>query len=441
MNLDFQLERHPIVLTRPSVVPPYGWVGHIPFAYLAIDLLRPGRVVELGTHSGNSYLAMCQAVQKLGLSTQCFAVDTWEGDSHASHYGEQIYQSLRARHDPRYADFSRLIRGRFDDALQYFQDASVDLLHIDGLHTYEAVKHDFETWLPKLSNKAVVLMHDTATEDRGFGVHRFFDELSSRYSCFNFLHSHGLGVVAVGGDVPAPFSAFMRNAQSDPVASRAYFEALADILVDENGHLRGGIHEPQPVVCHLYYRDADKSFDDAQKISIQADAAEGTTDVRFRLPSGVSPDYLRIDPSDFPGVYSLQVWLGGEGSQKLLERLYARLGHVNGELLVDAGSQHVRFASFDDDPYVEFEVGSDVEASACANGLEVVVRLNYEVVVSDPSVRRLMERQALAEMRELSHARIDVQGVTRELSARMAKMEQAIEKLSRRSLWSWIRGR
>lgn len=475
MNRDFRFEAHPIVLMRPSVVPPFGWVGHIPFAYLAVDLLRPVCLVELGTHSGNSYMAMCQAVKALDLPTRCFAVDTWQGDSHASNYDEQVYQSLRARHDPRYDGFSTLMRSLFDEALEHFADRSIDLLHIDGLHTYEAVKHDFEAWLPKLSDRAVVLMHDSAVEERGFGVRQFFAELSTRYTCFDFHHSHGLGVVVVGQDVPQPFLAFIQLAQAEPAKVRTFFGALAAGLVDADDQLQANIRELQPLVCNLYYRRSAEAYDEGRKIIHELYAEEGVLELRFQLPHGYIPDYLRLDPADFPGVYAIREirWRQGDSAQyQVLDRLSARLGSLQGELLPGMDPECVRFACFDDDPYLEFATGDAMSGTQREAPLEVVVRVEYEVVLADSNLRRVMERLAFADMRELSRMRMDarsvahelagvrqdvrqisgtqsemrevsreMQSVSVEMSDRLSRMEQSIERLTRRNLWGWLRGR
>ncbi|WP_426688345.1 class I SAM-dependent methyltransferase [Rhodanobacter ginsengiterrae] len=431
MSPEFQLEGHPLVLTRPRAVPPYGWVGHIPFAYLAVDLLRPRRLVELGTHSGNSYLAFCQAVRMLDLACACTAVDAWQGDAHSLHYGEQVYQALRARHDPRYGEFSRLLRADFDTAVGQFDDGSIDLLHIDGLHTYEAVRHDFETWLPKLSGRAVVLLHDTEVRERGFGVGRFFDELAARHPCFAFRHSHGLGVVAVGNQVPEPFMAFMRKATQAPAQMRDFFAALAGNLVDSDDRpVADVLVGKPPLTCHLFHRRHDQSYDESRMLSVEADPVDGVLDLQFRLPAGTAPDYLRIDPADLPGVYGLSriaLRQGNEGDWRELDRLVERLGHVHGDLLPVTGRHAVRLACFDNDPHLEVSLaGALVEAAGSC--LEVSVRVEYEVVIDDPALQDLLARQgqALQELVAVSRERIGAHNLAREFGLqRQAQGEQA----------------
>jgi len=192
----------PVFWTPERLGRPSAWWGHVPFAFWLVAKCEPRLLVELGTHYGVSYTAFCEAVSRLRLPTRCYAVDTWAGDPHAGAYDEDVYAELREFHDNRYASFSQLVRRTFDEACGDFADGSIDLLHIDGFHAYEAVRHDFEIWRPKLSARAVVLFHDTNERQRDFGVWRFLDDLKREAPVFEFLHAHGLGVVAVGADVP-----------------------------------------------------------------------------------------------------------------------------------------------------------------------------------------------------------------------------------------------
>jgi lipopolysaccharide biosynthesis protein len=203
----------------PEREAPSAWVEHVPFAFWLVDVLRPRRIVELGTHNGVSYSAMSQAVKTLGLATSCFAIDTWKGDEHALFYGKEVYEDFAAFHDQRYGAFSQLVRSTFDEALRHFEDGSIDLLHIDGLHTYEAVRHDYQAWLPKLAANAVVLFHDTNVRERNFGVFRLWDEITAGKRHFSFLHGYGLGILGHGQEHPAALSALFDASDDNRLVS------------------------------------------------------------------------------------------------------------------------------------------------------------------------------------------------------------------------------
>lgn len=206
------------------------WHRHIPFAFALLHMLRPKIYVELGTHKGDSYSAFCQGVMQQNLPTHCYAVDTWRGDIHAGLYENEIFDELSLWHDSRYSSFSSLLRMTFDDALQYFSNASIDLLHIDGLHTYDAVKHDFNTWLPKMSDQGVILFHDTNVRHSNFGVWQLWQELSIQYPSFEFPYGFGLGVLVVGDKPPSMIIEFIKYANNHPVETQNFFHSIGDSI-------------------------------------------------------------------------------------------------------------------------------------------------------------------------------------------------------------------
>ncbi|MGB9674615.1 MAG: class I SAM-dependent methyltransferase [Nanopusillaceae archaeon] len=170
------------------------WHGHINFAFDLVANVKPNILVELGTHKGDSYFAFCNAVLENNLNTKCFAVDTWLGDNHSGKYGEDVFKHVSEYN--RKFTFSKLLRMTFDEAKYLFDDNSIDVLHIDGFHTYEAVSHDFYNWLPKVNENGVILLHDIEVRRDDFGVYKLWSELKEKFEyTFEFKHSFGLGVI------------------------------------------------------------------------------------------------------------------------------------------------------------------------------------------------------------------------------------------------------
>jgi hypothetical protein len=328
----------PSMFWSPAHLTQSAWLEHVPFAFWLVDALRPKTVVELGTHYGLSYFAFCQAVDRLGLDASCFAIDSWKGDKHAGFYTEAVFESVSKINTQHYSTFSRLVRSSFEAAAEHFAPGSIDLLHIDGLHTLESVRGDFETWRPKLSEGAVVLFHDTNVRERDFGVSSYFVELRREYPAFEFVHGHGLGVVCVGV-TRRPLVAALLQADGDQglrhavrdvfgrlgrgVADSHYLAIATDRLVK----LRAAEAESQARLREIETMRSDLAARDAEiaRLAKRLDDRDRAIETRFLELAALTEDRERERETTLLREARLATLADVEANYKVVTRKYEDL--------------------------------------------------------------------------------------------------------------------
>tara|TARA_B100000674_G_scaffold499469_1_gene546267 strand:- start:17786 stop:18646 length:861 start_codon:yes stop_codon:yes gene_type:complete len=172
------------------------WWEHVPLAHMLVEILRPETIVELGTHYGVSLFSFCEAAENYSKGTYVYAVDTWSGDEQAGYYGDEVYRKVSEHREKYHKERCQLIKSTFDDAAKRFEDKSIDIIHIDGLHTYEAVKADYDTWKNKVREGGSILFHDWNVREGDFGVWKLWESIKQdeEYKCIEFPNGYGLGI-------------------------------------------------------------------------------------------------------------------------------------------------------------------------------------------------------------------------------------------------------
>ena len=118
---------------------------------------RPLIVAEIGSYLGASATFLAAAISKFVPESRLYCIDTWQNDAMDEEHRD-TYDNF-VQNTSEFARTIRPIRGRSIDAATRFNDR-IDLLFIDGDHSYNAVKEDWTHWSPLLSSGACVVMHD-----------------------------------------------------------------------------------------------------------------------------------------------------------------------------------------------------------------------------------------------------------------------------------------
>lgn len=142
-------------------------------------------IVELGSHGGSSTSWLALGSHK-GRGAHVWAIDPWTAEA-GERLDQHAHPAVRRRFDAQidfmasagYIDATKVhpVEG-YSTEVAAGWDLPVGLLHVDALHTYEAVIADLAAWVPHLAPRAVVVLHDT--DHPSFGARRAGLELALR---------------------------------------------------------------------------------------------------------------------------------------------------------------------------------------------------------------------------------------------------------------------
>lgn len=154
---------------------------------LAAGMRTAGEVVEIGSYHGRStcFMAFGLRLRGQGMVT---AVDHFEGspehqegrgneDAAIVRDGSTLPSFLLNLNKYGLKPHVRPVVSSSVEAADQWSGGPIRLLFIDGDHSYDGSKADFEAWTPHVANDGLVAFHDVG--DSWPGVTRFFEEVTS----------------------------------------------------------------------------------------------------------------------------------------------------------------------------------------------------------------------------------------------------------------------
>jgi hypothetical protein len=181
------------------------WNGHRKFAEFLVRRMNPRVVVELGVDYGYSTFVFANALQQSN-SGIIYGIDLFEGDIHTGFRNN--YKKVLDCIESNNLTHVKIIQGEFGSISNIWM-MPINILHIDGLHTYEAVWRDYKNWSKFVESDGIILFHDVTAF---YDIAKFFSEVQDGWLKIYFTHSAGLGILTKNVEMKNEILANFTNA-------------------------------------------------------------------------------------------------------------------------------------------------------------------------------------------------------------------------------------
>ncbi|MCP4414165.1 MAG: class I SAM-dependent methyltransferase [Gammaproteobacteria bacterium] len=162
----------------------FGIIAPIQSRYEFVSLLSElkkyslSNILEIGTASGGTLFMYSRIANK---DATLVSIDLPDGDFGGGYPTKKIPLYKSFAQDEQSLQLLRVdshLNETFSEVEHIFSDTGIDFLFIDGDHTYNGVKSDFEMYSKLVNKNGFITFHDIVYAE---GVSRFWNEIKNEY--------------------------------------------------------------------------------------------------------------------------------------------------------------------------------------------------------------------------------------------------------------------
>ncbi len=148
------------------------------------------KMIEIGSYMGES----THIFGSCGLFTEINCIEPFSGTENFNDKNNHTWEEVWEEYDTNTRQFKDIVKLHEDysydeKVLSKFNDDEYDFIYVDGNHSFESTRQDFELYIPKIKSNGVLGGHDY---QQGFGVDDALEEICDPSNLILFRDSSWL---------------------------------------------------------------------------------------------------------------------------------------------------------------------------------------------------------------------------------------------------------